>query len=39
MLLLLGGRSGDGDLLGGLRPLLQLILLLTSLLSREAMLP
>ncbi len=34
-----GGRSGNGDPLGGRRPLLQLILLPTLLLSREAMLP
>ncbi len=34
-----GGRSAGGDPLGGRRPLLQLILLLTSFLRREVMLP
>ena len=33
------GRSAGGDTLGGHNPLLQLVLLLTSLLRREVMLP
>ncbi len=36
---IVGCRRGFGDPLGDRRPLLQLILLLTSLLSKEAMLP
>jgi hypothetical protein len=36
---IVGARSAGGDTLGGHNPLLQLVLLLTSLLRREVMLP